>query len=106
MISNLDIERRKTGVDKDPEYNKYIMERSTELHNYDVKTLNSKRFSRFMQKLIRIYTKGGDGAYVPMFVSRNFPYLAVSKFNSYDLESVLVYDYVNNFLFFKRRVTL
>ena len=106
MISNLDIERRKTGIDHDEFHNKIIDRKVTELQKYEAKILKSKKFTKFMEKLLRCYARGEEGCYLPFFVSKPFPYLAISKFNSYDLESTLIYDFTSRFLFFKRRIRL
>ena len=108
MISNLDIERRKTGVDFDSERNKIILNRIREIERMDIKRknsiLNSKRFTRFMERTLRLYSKGEDGIYKPIFAPKLFMDLAVSKFNSYDLECRAYYDRYSKFLFFFRVV--
>ena len=106
MISNLDIQRRNTKIDNDKEHIKRVLERVRELSKYDSKVLKSKKFSCFMEKILRAYAEGRECISLPLFQPKNFPYLVVSKFNSYDLESVLIYDWKNNKVFFKQRFFL
>ena len=106
MISKLDIERRKTGIDRKPEYIRRVNKRIQELTDEDSRVLKSKKFSHFMERLLRAYSEGEEGLSLPVFMPKNFPNLVVSKFNSYSLESTLIYDFSHKEVFFKRRFTL
>ena len=107
MISNLDIERRNTGVDFDSERNKIILARIDDIQKRDSdikkKILKSRRFIKFMERTLHRYAAGEDGIYKPIFAPKTFMDLAVSKFNSYDLECVAYYDKYSKFLLFVRR---
>jgi len=104
MISKIDIERRKTGIDYSPSHNNAINKRLSELSDYELKIVKSKKFSKFMQKLIKYYAEGEEGAYLPFLAPRMFPELAVAKFNSYGLECRLVYDYLEKSVFFVKKM--
>lgn len=104
MISNLDIERRKTGADNIPERSRKILSRAQHLYEHESETLKSKKFNLYMTKVLKKYSAGAEGLKLPRFVSKNFPYLVVSKFNSYDLDCFLIYDFLHNYVFFKRRL--
>lgn len=99
MISNIDIERRKNASQNITEINQRI----SKLVKLDVEVLKSKKFSNFMVKLIKAYSSGKDGIKLPLFAPKNFATLVISKFNSYELESFLIYDFTNNQVFFKPR---
>ena len=108
MISNLDIERKKTRCDIDSKRNKKIIEKVTVIetknkakHN---KILASKRYIKFMEKVLKRYAEGAEKIAVPLFSSRLFSSLVVEKFNSYDLENILVYDNWNREVFFVKRI--
>lgn len=91
MISNLDIERKKHHPN---------LSRKQSLDEYESKILNSKRLAKFMEKLLKAYADGKDGLKLPHFLPKKFPELVAFRFNSYRLGSSLIYDYLNNFMFF------
>lgn len=85
---------------KNPEASKRVLTRIKELMDTDEKTVKSKKFRKFMERLIKEYSEGGWGLKLPHFVPKNFAYLVISKFRSYDLRATLVYDYEKNLVFF------
>lgn len=107
MINNIDIKRIETGCDYDKERNKRINDKAQNLNrrNYEkkIKITTSKRFSKFLQKVLKKYAEGAEKLSVPLFASRLFCSLIVEKFDSYDLQNYLVYDDYNREVFFMRR---
>ena len=100
MISNIDISRRKTGVDKTDKSIRFINKASELLYDHEHKIITSAKFSHFMERLVRSYSEGEIYVYKPFFTPKHFPELVVSKFNSYDFEHKLVYDYLRGIFIF------
>lgn len=100
MISNIDIQRRKTGIDKNLKRKQFVSGSIQSLYNHEHKLVTSKRFSKFMERLVRAYAEGEVYYPVPLFHKKHFPELVVSKFNSYDFEHKLVYDYLQGIFIF------
>lgn len=103
MISNLDIERRKTGIDHDSSYHQRVNKRISELSEYEARMLKSRKFTKYMEKLLQAYSCGEEGKYLPFFMPKHFAELVCYRFNSYGLESRIVYDYFNKSVFFVPR---
>ena len=101
MISNLDFERK-----KHPHNNNIVNKRIYEINKCEAEILKSKKFNRFMERLLKAYARGEINCHLPLFFPKTFPYHIISKFNSYDLNCTLVYDFLNNSMLFKPRLRL
>lgn len=99
MISNLDIERRKSIRNK-PNPLTRKTNPLTRLTEYEAALIKSRKLSRFMERILRSYASGCDSVKLPFFYPKFFPQLCVMKFNSYGLESRAVYDYLNRSITF------
>ena len=99
MISNLDIDRRKTK----PSYKK-IATRLTDMAAVESRILKRAKTNRYLSLLLKRYAMGVVETKLPKFCHKRFPYVVVSKFNSYDLECRAVFDYINmSIIFLPRR---
>lgn len=104
MISNVDIERKKSLLEarktpiSSPE--KSPNDRLAAITEYETQLLASRKFSRYMQRVLKAYSRGADSVKLPLFMPKNFPALVVFRFNSYALQSKISYDYLNHCMFF------
>lgn len=76
---------------------------NTKFKNKRSKILQSKRFLKFMEKLIEAYEDGCYARSLPLFSSKLFAECAVEKFNSHDFSCGAIYNSYQRCIEFRLR---